>query len=97
MKKPLLLLIFFIIIILSLSIIQVAVSNKLSTTGIELENLQSQITKYKKENTLLEEKVLEASSLINVSKKAKALGLVETKSQIYLSNPLPLALGNANE
>ncbi len=97
MKKPLLLLIFFVSIVLGLSIIQVAVSNKLSTTGIELENLQSQITKYKKENTTLEEKVLEASALINVSKKAKALGLVETKSQIYLSNPLPLALGNANE
>lgn len=92
MKKPLLLIIFFIITIISLSIVQVVVSNKLSTTGIELENLQSQINKYKKENTILEEKVLEASSLINVSKKAKDLGFVEAKSQIYLSSPLPLAI-----
>lgn len=92
MKKPLLLIIFFLIAIISLSIVQVGTSSKLSTTGIELESLQSQISKYKKENTILEEKVLEASSLINVSKKAKALGFVQVRSQIYLSNPLPLAL-----
>lgn len=40
----------------------------------------------------MKEKVLEASSLLNVSQKAKALGFVESKSQVYLSDPLPLAL-----
>jgi cell division protein FtsL len=92
MKKPFLLIIFFIVTIIGLSVVQVAISNRLSTTGIELENLQSQMAKYKKENTLLEEKVLEASALVNVSQKAKSLGFVDVKSQIYLSNPLPLAL-----
>ncbi len=94
MKKPLLLIIFFIIFILSLSIIQVGTSSKLSTTGIELEEMQSQINKYKKENMILEEKVLENSALINISKKAKKLGFIQSRSQIYLSNPLPFALGN---
>ncbi len=92
MKKPLLLVIFFIITIMILSTVQVGTSSKLSTTGIELEKLQAQINKYKKENMILEEKVLEASALINVSKKAKDLGFVQSKSQIYLSNPLPFAL-----
>lgn len=95
MRKPLLLIIFFIIIIITLSVVQVGVSSKLSTTGIELEKLQSRIDKYKKENMILEEKVLESSALINVSRKAKELGFVQSKSQIYLSNPLPFALGNS--
>lgn len=95
MKKPLLLIIFFIVLIVSLSIAQVGASSKLSTTGIELEDMQSQISKYKKENMILEEKVLEASALINVSRKANELGFVESKSQIYLSNGLPFALGNS--
>ena len=92
MKKPILIIAFFIISIISLWITQVVISNRLSTTGIELEKIQSEIAKYKKENTLLEEKVLEASSLMNISKKAESLGFVESKSQIYLTNPLPLAL-----
>lgn len=95
MRKPLFLIIFFIIIIITLSIVQVGASSKLSTTGIELEKLQAQINKYKKENMLLEEEVLEASALINVLKKAKELGFVQSKSQIYLFNPLPFALGNS--
>jgi cell division protein FtsL len=93
-KKPLLLITFFIAVIITLSVIQVAISNRISTAGIELENLQSQIEKYKKQNTLLEEKILEASALTNISKKAKALGFVDYKSQVYLTNPLPIALSN---
>jgi cell division protein FtsL len=92
MKKPVFIITFFIISIVSLWVTQVVISNRLSTTGIELEKIQSEIAKYKKENTLMEEKVLAASSLLNISKKAKALGFVESKSSVYLSNPLPLAL-----
>lgn len=92
MKKPVFIITFFVISIVSLWVTQVVISNRLSTTGIELEKIQSEIAKYKKENTLLEEKVLAASSLLNISKKAKALGFVESKSQVYLNNPLPLAL-----
>ena len=92
MKKPLILIIFFITVITGLVVVQVAVSNKISTAGIELENLQAQTFKIKKENTILEDKVLEASSIINLSNKAKELGFVSVKSNIYISNPLPLAL-----
>ena len=92
MKKPVLIIIFFIISIISLWTTQVLISNRLSTTGIELQKIQSEIARYKKENTLIKEKVLEASSLLKVSQKAKTLGFVESKSQIYLSDPLPLAL-----
>lgn len=92
MKKPLLIVVLFILIIIGLSVVRVLLTNRLSTTGIELENLQAKVEMYKKENTLLEEKVLDASSLLTLSKKAKSLGFVESKSQIFLTNPLPLAL-----
>lgn len=91
MKKPFILIFTFVIIIIGLLILQVGLLNRLSTTGIELKNLQSQVANYKKENIILEEKILEASSLMNLSKEAKTLGFVNAKSQIYLSSPLPLA------
>lgn len=81
----------------SLWVFQVVASNRLSTTGIELEKIQSELAKYKKENAILEEKVLAASSLMNISKKAKELGFVESKSQVYINNPLPLALNRTQE
>lgn len=92
MKRPFLVIVFIIMIIVGLAIGQVAVSNRLSTAGIELENLQNETAMYKKENTLIEEKILEASSLQNLSKKAKSIGFVPVRSQVYLTNPLPLAL-----
>lgn len=92
MKKPLLLIIFFIITIMILSTIQVGTSSKLSTTGLELEKLQAEIDKYKKENMIMEEIVLERSALTSVSKKAEQLGFIQSKSQVYLSRPLPFAL-----
>lgn len=92
MKRPFIIILLFIFTIISLSVLRVALSNKLSTTGIELENLQVQLINYSKENTILEEKVLQVSSLINLSNEAKTLGFVETKSEVFLTNPVPLAL-----
>lgn len=91
MKKSLII-IFLIISIISLEIYHVAISNKFSTEGIELESIQGQIAQYHKQNTLLQEKILEAEALTNLSKKAEQLGFVESKKQIYLTEPLPLAL-----
>jgi hypothetical protein len=92
MKKPTLLILFFVIIIVGLSVVRVAILNNISTTGIELVNLQNELTSYKKENELLKEQYLAVSSLNEIDKKAKTLGFVEAKSHIYLSAPLPLAL-----
>ncbi len=94
MKKPFLLIIFLIIIIITLSIVRVAFLNGVSTAGIKLADIELEIEKYRKENTLMEEKILGSSALTNLEVKARKLGFVEPKSQVYLSNPLPLALGN---
>ncbi len=92
MKRPVFLIIVILLIIVALAVVRVGFENSISTTGIELVNLQSQIKTYKKQNALLKEQYLETSSLTNLSSKAKKLGYVESKSQLYLSIPLPLAL-----
>ncbi len=78
--------------ILVLSIIQVTVSNRLSTTGIVLSKLEEQINHYRRENALLAEKVLYASSFTTIASSAASLGFVDSKSAIYLSTPLPVAM-----
>lgn len=91
-RKPLALVGSFILVIVVLSIVRVSILNSISTTGIELVNLQNDITKYKKENVLLKEEYLAVSSLTTIDKQAKSLGFVDTKAHIYLNTPLPLAL-----
>ena len=78
-------------IIIVLTIVHVVVSNMLSTTGIELDNLQTDLTKYKKENTILQEQILQASSLDHIASAAATLGFVSEKSPVVIDAPLPLA------
>lgn len=92
MKKPTLLILFFVSTVVVLSVGRVAVLNSISTTGIELVSLQQKVDSYKKQNTLLREQYLEASSLNNIESQAKKMGFIPSKTQIYLSTPLPLAL-----
>ena len=92
MKRPIYLIIFIVTIIIGLSVAQASVSNQISTTGSELASLQKQVNDYKRENTILHEQYLEASSFTNIAEKAKHLGFVEAKSKLYLNTPLPLAL-----
>ena len=81
-----------IMVIVALAVVRVAILNSISTTGIELVNIQNELTIYKKQNVLLKEEYLEVSSLTAIDKKAKSLGFVDAKSHIYLNTPLPLAL-----
>lgn len=83
---------FFLFSIIALSVVRVGVVNSISTTGEELATLETQIKDVKKQNTILEEQYLALSSLTNIEEKAKQLGFIEAKSQLYLSTPLPLAL-----
>ena len=80
---------FFIVIVFA--IVQVMMTNMLSTDGAQLSELQAEVSKYKRENALLNEKILQASALTTVAEKATQQGFVPS-SQTYLSTPLPLAL-----
>jgi cell division protein FtsL len=92
MKKPVIIIAFIFTIIIGLSLVQINLSNQISTAGTELAKLEQQVAEYKRQNIVLKEQVLEASSLTNISKKAETLGFAPTKSQVYLNTPLPLAL-----
>ncbi len=91
MKRPVFIIASLIFIVVSLSVVRVTLVNSISTAGIELAKLESDLSAYKKQNELLNEQYLQASSFTNIEEKAKQLGFVEAKSYVYLSEPLPLA------
>ncbi|MDP3988457.1 MAG: hypothetical protein Q8P80_04940 [Candidatus Levybacteria bacterium] len=92
MKKPAIFITFLGLIVIFLTIVQVVVSNRLSTTGNNLWELEEKVAYYEKQNAVLKEELLTVSSLNNIASTAGQLGFVEDKSQIFLSAPLPLAV-----
>ena len=92
MKKPVLFLSLLTLFIITLTIVQIVVSNNLSTKGVSLGKLEDEIRAYKKENTLLREKMLTLASFTNVASKAAELGLTTQKSEVYLNASVPLAI-----
>lgn len=92
MKKPVFFVTIIVITILVLSIVQVTVSNRLSTTGIVLGEMQGKIKTYQRENVVLSEKILSASSFSNIASEAASLGFVDSKAALFLSTPLPVAM-----
>lgn len=91
MKKLTLFTIGLFIVVIGLALVRVMMSNMLSTNGAELSKLQAEVVTYKRENALLKERVLAASSLTTIAKKAEEQGYI-VSSQTSLSNQLPLAL-----
>ncbi len=91
MKKPLLFIGFNFIVITILSLIQVVVSNNISTTGIELGKLQDEISLLKKQNIVLREQVLISSSLTNIASRASEMGFKDSSSPLVISRNTPLA------
>ena len=92
MKRSISFLTFLIGIIIFLSVVQVMVSSRLSTTGAEIGKLQEEIKKYEKENSILSENLLLTTSLTTIASNAAEIGFIETKSQFFLTTPLPLAV-----
>ena len=91
MKRSISFLSLLIFSIVFLSFLQVFVSNKLSTTGVELANLQEELKTYKKGNYILKENLLTKTSLTHMASTAAVIGFVENKSRVFLTAPLPLA------
>lgn len=91
MKKSVVIFLSLVIITFVLSIVHVVVANVLSTTGVELDAIQTDLLKYKKENVILRESVLENASLYQIASKAAELGFVPSKSSVAITAPLPIA------
>ena len=91
MKKPVLFTACIVITIITLSIVQISVSNSLSTTGIGLLKIEKQVKQYRKENALLSQRILELSSYTRIASQASEMGFIEEKSQMAVTGPLPIA------
>jgi len=92
MKKPFYILSFLIVTIVILSLVQIALFNRISTRGTLLSTLQTKIEVLEHENYLLSEKLLIKSSLTSIASNAAELGFVNSKNEISLNSPLPLSL-----
>ena len=90
--RPVYFIIFIFVTIIGLSLVQITTSNQISTAGSQLAVLQNKIDDYKRENAILQEQVLEASSLTNISAEAEKSGFVQSPKQISLVGSPPLAL-----
>ncbi len=92
MKKPILALSIIILTIIALSVTRVVFSNGMSTSGVALDQIQTEISVYKIQNTILKEKLLSMTSLDYIASKASVLGFVESKINISLDKSIPLAI-----
>jgi len=92
MKRPILLIIFIAFIIAGLTIAQINVGNKIATAGSELSQIQSEVDKYERENSILQEQILDTSSYTNIEEKAKELGFAPVKKSVSMVSAPPLAM-----
>lgn len=92
MKKP-----FFILAMLFLTIgilfgARSFASTRITTSGLELGEIQEQTSYYKTQNAILREKIFSLSSLNHVSETAEKVGFVESKSTFAVGGARPIAI-----
>lgn len=91
MKKPMVLLGGLFGVVVMLSVVRITLVNSISTTGVELVDIQKQVDEVEKQNELLKEQYLQAASFTTIDKKAKEMGFAPAKSHLNMAAPLPLA------
>lgn len=92
MKKQSALITSLITIIIVLSLVQITLSNSLSTTGIDLSLIQEEVQAYKSQNSILREKLLLTTSYTQLASISATLGFAHQKSRVYVGKSLPVAL-----
>lgn len=80
------------ICILSLSIIQIIVTNHGISSGDNVTKLEEEKDRLLEENDKLETQIAKFTSIKNIKEQAKKIGFIEASSIVYLSTPLPVAL-----
>lgn len=78
--------------VIVLSLVQVVVSNFLSTTGISLVKLEDDTRRYQTQNAIFSEELLNASSFTMIASRASSLGFANRFARVYFTSPLPVAL-----
>ena len=77
--------------LLLLVVAQAVVSNNVSTIGVDLSELEAKKEVLRKENALLKEQLLMASSYTVIAEKVEKDGYVSVSKQMTF-DPLPLAI-----
>ncbi len=91
MKKKYLFLVLLILTVIGLSVLRTFVLNNISTSGVELGQIQDELDTLQTQNAVLAEQVYSYSSLTNISSKAAEMGFVNQGSQFVLTAPVPVA------
>jgi len=89
MKKLILGLLF---ITLFLEIINIYLSNKVSTDSVYASNVKEKINEYEEQNAVLETESLKYASFHMLSSRAAELGFIEPKEFVSLYSPLEVAI-----
>lgn len=79
-------------ILAGLLVLQVVVSNQLTTAGYDISNIEKEIYELKTENNSYEEKIASASSLLTLRQKAVDMGFTKQVKPLYLSHDAQVAL-----
>ena len=87
-KVPRLLVLFVVVLL----VIQVVVSNRLATTGVEITEIEQDILVQKELNNDLRQKIASVSSLMSLKDRSQDIGFNQPISPNYLSNEFPVAL-----
>ena len=82
----------FIGIIGLLMVLQVGLSNSLSTAGEKLMTLQYDSLNLQKENEVLSNEIAKRQSLINIEKLALEKGFTKIENKLSIAAPIPVAL-----
>lgn len=70
-----------------LELLSIHLSQKLASDSISVKKLQDNIAKLDEENQILNAKLLDQTSFEEISKKATAMGFVESSGYISLHEP----------
>ena len=76
-----------------LGLVQLFISHRLATAGESVRILEARAAELEQINLLLEEEIAQTGSLQVVAKRAEELGFVRTDQVVYLTSPVPVALG----
>lgn len=91
MRKKRVVLFVIVGVLIVLSLVQVVLSNSLSTTGIALSRLENEVAKYQRLNSMLRETILTETSLTKIASSAATLGFSQQTSQIVIDSSIPIA------
>lgn len=80
-----------IFVMLVLAGTRVVVSNTISTSGVELGEINEKIAVVRLENNSLSEKLFFQSALTSIASEAAKLGFTKNRENFVLTNPLPIA------